>query len=145
MAGELDQLYSPVIREHANRPRHRGRLAGANRRASAKNPLCGDWVAVYLRVEGGVVQEAGFESFGCALCRASASLLTEAVRGRSVGAVRELVDWIETLVGEGRADGDGAEELRVLAAVRGAPARIRCVLLPWRTLAAAMGEPGALT
>lgn len=81
MADDLDRLYSPVIRDHVNQPRNRQRLPQANRRAAGKNPLCGDCVTVQLRVEGDAIREAAFEAFGCALCRASASLLTEAVRG----------------------------------------------------------------
>ncbi|MBK9140565.1 MAG: iron-sulfur cluster assembly scaffold protein [Verrucomicrobia bacterium] len=95
MTYDIAKLYSPVIRDHANRPRNCGRLSSANLRASSKNPLCGDCITVYLRVEDGIVREASFESFGCALCRASASLLTEVVRGLDWQSVRELSKAVE--------------------------------------------------
>jgi nitrogen fixation NifU-like protein len=138
MPGDVGQLYSPVIRAHSEQPRNRGRLAGANRRASGRNPLCGDCVTVWLRVEGERVSEAAFESFGCALMRASASLLTEALKGRRVEAVPGFVAAVERLVREA---GRGEGELSALAGVASFPARIPCVLLPWRTALEALQSP----
>lgn len=134
MNGDIANLYGPVIREHANQPRNCGKLAGANRRGWSKNPLCGDCVTIHLRVEQETIREASFESFGCALCRASASLLTEAVRGKTTVDALNLVQEIEQLVGKGLTSELCFSDLHALGSVREFPARIRCVLLPWETL-----------
>jgi len=134
MNEDVAKLYSPVIREHANQPRNCHRLGDANRCAWSKNPLCGDCVTIYLRVQGGMIQEAAFESFGCALCRASASLLTEAVKGLCAVEASELVMAVETMVAEGDSSVCREGELAALVGVHEFPGRIKCVLLPWRTL-----------
>lgn len=145
MSEVLERLYSPMIREHANQPRNRGRLRDANRRASARNPLCGDCVSVYLRVDEGVIQEAAFESFGCALCRASASLLTEAVRGSHVELVVRLAVAVERMLTDRESGGQEllGDDLIGLACVRGFPSRVNCVLLPWWAALEALGQPQA--
>ncbi len=134
MSEDLERLYSPTIREHANQPRNRRRLPDANRRASGKNPLCGDCVTVYLRLEAEVVQEAAFESFGCALCRASASLMTAALKGATRETATRLAAGVERAL-TGRETGDEAplgDDLAELTAARAFPSRVNCVLLPWR-------------
>ncbi|MBK9140576.1 MAG: iron-sulfur cluster assembly scaffold protein [Verrucomicrobia bacterium] len=105
-------------------------------RASSKNPLCGDCITVYLRVEDGIVREASFESFGCALCRASASLLTEVVRGLDWQSVRELSKAVEAMATKADINASSVcqGELLALGGVHPFPARIPCVLLPWRTV-----------
>jgi nitrogen fixation NifU-like protein len=138
MNEDVSRLYTTVIRKHANQPRNCHRLTEANRRAWSKNPLCGDCVTIHLRVESGVIRAAAFESFGCALCRASASLLTEAVKGLRLEEASELVKAVETMVAEGDSGACREGELTGLAGVHEFPGRIKCVLLPWRTLAEAV-------
>ena len=139
MTEDIAKLYSAVIRDHANQPRNSGRLLSANLRASSKNPLCGDCITVYLRIEGGIVQEASFESFGCALCRASASLLSEAVRGLAWQGVCQLGRAVEAMASQGTTSNLCQGELLALGGVHPFPARIPCVLLPWRTVLEALG------
>ncbi len=142
MNEDVAKLYAPVIREHANQPRNCHRLGDANRRAWSKNPLCGDCVTIYLRVGGEFIQEAAFESFGCALCRASASLLTEAVKGLRLEEASELVRAVEIMVADGKASSLCEGDLLALSAVHEFPARTNCALLPWRTaLEALEAEP----
>ncbi|OQC68457.1 MAG: NifU-like protein [Verrucomicrobia bacterium ADurb.Bin006] len=134
MTEDIAKLYSPVIRDHANQPRNCRRLLSANFRASSKNPLCGDCITVFLRVEDGIVREVSFESFGCALCRASASLLSEAAQGLTWQGVCELGRAVEAMATQGRTSSLCQGELLALGGVHPFPARIPCVLLPWQTV-----------
>ena len=144
---DLSDLYAPLIREHGGNPRNLGALAGATHRARGDNPLCGDTVELRLCCDGTTILEARFDGRSCALCTASASLLTEAVRGKSIIATVELRERLEELVStDGGASTESLGELAVLTAVRAFPSRRRCVLLPWRALGAALaGETGTVT
>lgn len=134
MTEDISKLYSPVVRDHANQPRNCHRLLNANLRASSKNSLCGDCVTLYFQIEDGKVQEVSFESFGCALCRASASLLTETLRGLPWEKGLELCHAVEEMLAEAKTSNLCEGELSALVGVREFPARIPCVLLPWKTL-----------
>jgi nitrogen fixation NifU-like protein len=138
---ELRELYQTTILDHNRRPRNFRVLDDANREADGYNPLCGDKVHVYLRVEDGVVREAAFQGAGCAISTASASLMTEAVRGRPVEEVLRLFDVFHELVtGDptGEPELDGLGKLAVFAGVREFPVRVKCASLPWHTLRAAV-------
>ncbi|MGH0033327.1 MAG: Fe-S cluster assembly sulfur transfer protein SufU [Myxococcota bacterium] len=138
---ELRELYQSVILDHNKSPRNFGAPDDANRHAEGDNPLCGDHVTVHVRLEDGVVAGVGFEGQGCAISTASASLMTEAVKGRSVEEVEKLFDAFHTLVTSdprSEPDPDGLGKLAVFAGVREFPMRVKCSTLGWHTLRAAL-------
>ena len=126
-------LYQDVILQHGKTPHNEGPLADATHEATAKNPLCGDRITLRLRVADGKVEEARFEAKGCMIAKASASLLTDAIRGLSLSAALALLPCVERSIttGEAVADPGPLESLRGAHAF---PARRACVLLPWRAL-----------
>lgn len=141
---ELRDLYQEVIFDHYRRPRNQGALVPANRTAEGHNPLCGDRIALYLRVEGGIVRDAHFEGAGCAIATASASLMTEAVKGKTEAEVKALIDRFHGMVtappGPASAPGPALGKLAALAGVREFPARVKCATLAWHTLHAALDD-----
>jgi nitrogen fixation NifU-like protein len=130
-------LYRQVLLDHGHHPRNLGPLTGCTHEATVENALCGDRVTLRLRVEEGEVAEVRFEARGCLVARASASILTEAVAGRSVERAEELARVIDALVGSG----EPAEDLGALEPLRGVrdfPARRACVALVWTALRGAL-------
>ncbi len=143
MSAELRELYQTTILDHNKKPRNFRRPDGANRQAEGVNPLCGDQVTVYLNVGDGVVEDVGFEGSGCAISRAAASLMTEAVKGRPVAEAQALFERFQALVtSDPRSEPDlGAlGKLAVFAGVREFPVRVKCATLPWHTLHAAIEQ-----
>ena len=140
MFGDLRELYQEVILDHAKRPRNFGHPDAANRRALGNNPLCGDQLALYLSFEDGVVREVAFEGNGCAISMASASLMTEAVKGKTEAEVRDLFERFHELVtvDDASVDADALDKLAVFAGVREFPVRVKCATLAWHTLVAAI-------
>ena len=142
MSSELRDLYQAVILDHYKKPRNFGALEGANCEAEGHNPLCGDEVKVYARVEGDTVEAVGFEGSGCAISTASASLMTQIVRGKSKAEIAAIFERFHTLVTGGTSadPGDLASlgKLAVLAGVREFPARVKCATLVWHALLAAL-------
>ena len=138
MIDELRELYQEVILDHARQPRNFGPCDGANRAARGNNPLCGDHMTIYLTVEDGVVSDVSFEGNGCAISIASASLMTEMIKGRTADQVRTLFDRFRRLVTDGDADEGELDKLTVFAGVREFPVRVKCATLAWHTLAAAL-------
>ena len=136
---ELRELYQSVILDHNKSPRNRGEPSGANRRAEGHNPLCGDHVIVSARVAGDRIEAAGFDGRGCAISTASASLMTEAVRGRSQADVKQLYEDFYQLVttGEARPESE-LGKLEVFAGVHEFPLRVKCATLCWHALRAAL-------
>lgn len=138
---QLTDLYREVILDHNRRPRHFGVLADANRSAKGHNPLCGDKLTVYLRLEGDRIAGVMFEGSGCAISKASASLMTDAVDGRTVDEASALVDRFQAMVTtpmDQPVDEDAMGKLSVLAGVREFPVRVKCASLAWHTLKAAL-------
>lgn len=139
MSGDLRDLYQEVIFDHYKRPRNRGALDAATHRAAGHNPLCGDQVTIYLDVDNGVVKDVRFEGAGCAIATASASLMTEALKGRTVAEVDALFRRFHDLVTDDNAQASpDLGKLEVLAGVREFPARVKCATLAWHTLNAAL-------
>jgi len=139
-------MYQAAILEHARRTRHRGVLDPADARQEGVNPSCGDELLLTLRFDGERVAEARFEGKGCAISQASASLMAQAIEGRSRAEVHALVAHVKAMIhGEGVHDDLG--ELAVLEGVRRLPARVKCAALPWTTLEMALAQrpdgPGA--
>jgi nitrogen fixation protein NifU and related proteins len=139
---DLRDLYQEVVLDHAHRPRNFGRLAGANRRAEGFNPLCGDRVTLYLRLVDSVIEDARFEGNGCAISTASASLMTEALRGKTLDQVQALFGAVHALftVDDGAEPAASLGKLEVLSGVREFPVRVKCATLPWHTLQAALRD-----
>ncbi len=140
---ELRDLYQTMILDHYKKPRNYGEPQGANRHAEGVNPLCGDVVQVHARVDGDVLEDIGFEGSGCAISTASASLMTQIVKGKSRAEVEGIFQRFHDLVtGEGEADASELGKLEVLSGVREFPTRVKCATLVWHALRAAMDESG---
>jgi len=141
MSGELRDLYQEVIFDHYKRPRNQHALTDPSHRAEGHNPLCGDRVTIYLKVEDGVVRDVAFEGAGCAIATASASLMTETLKGRTLDEVNALFRGFHDMVTEARTEEPpGLGKLEVLAGVREFPARVKCATLAWHTLNAALAK-----
>jgi nitrogen fixation protein NifU and related proteins len=140
---DLRDLYQEVVIDHSRRPRNFGAPARYNRHAEGFNPLCGDKLTLYLDVEDGIVRNAGFEGAGCAISMASASLLTEALKGKTEAEAEALFASFHDLVtGKAEADAAALGKLEVLAGVREFPARIKCAILAWHTMRSALNDQG---
>jgi nitrogen fixation NifU-like protein len=137
---DLRELYQEVILDHNKRPRNFGALSEANRHAEGRNPLCGDHLTVHVDVENGVIKGVAFEGAGCAISRASASLMTDAVKGKPVAEAEKLFAEFHRMVTSGvDADVEAAlGKLAVFCGVREFPSRVKCASLAWHTLHAAL-------
>ena len=141
---DLTDLYQEVILDHNRRPRNFGALADANRIARGHNPLCGDKLTLYLKVEGDRIAGVSFDGSGCAISKASASLMTDAIDGLSVDEATALFHKFHTMVTtaiEHDVDDAAVGKLAVLAGVREFPMRVKCASLAWHTLKAALEDP----
>jgi nitrogen fixation NifU-like protein len=143
----LTELYQEVIIDHNRAPRNFKRLADANRVAQGDNPLCGDHIDLFLKVEGDRIADIGFQGSGCAIAQASASLMTSAVQGKSVAEAEQLFTAFHDLVTGVRAvDKATLGKLMALSGVRQFPMRVKCASLSWHALRAALhGDKAATT
>jgi nitrogen fixation protein NifU and related proteins len=142
---DLKELYRDVILDHNRHPRNFGSFEPADGRAEGHNPLCGDRLSVFVRMDGERVADIRFEGKGCAISTASASLMTEAVKGKDRAAIRALFDKVHALLTRPDTAPDGAlGKLAALSGVREFPVRVKCASLCWHTLNAAL-EHGAAT
>ena len=142
---DLKELYRDVILDHNKRPRNFGRLDPADAHADGHNPLCGDRLTVFLKMDGDRVEDIRFEGKGCAISTASASMMTEAIKGRDKAGIGELFGKIHSLLTQQDAVADPAlGKLAALSGVREYPARVKCASLCWHTLNAAL-DKGAAT
>ncbi len=142
---DLRELYQQVILDHTKKPRNFGRIDGAEHKAEGFNPLCGDAVTVYLAVADDLVHDVRFEGKGCAISTASASLMTEAIKGRSIDeacALFERFHGAVTADPEEPVDVDSLGKLAVLAGVREFPMRVKCASLAWHTMKSALVGKG---
>jgi nitrogen fixation protein NifU and related proteins len=140
---DLRELYQEVILDHQKRPRNFHKLEQANRHADGYNPLCGDKVSVYIQFEDGVVKDIGFLGSGCAISTASASMMTESLKGRTQAEVETIFKRFHDLVTGHTSAGADAAELGKLAAFSGVqeyPMRVKCASLAWHTMHAALEE-----
>lgn len=140
----LTELYQNVILEHNRSPRNYRAMPDADRKADGHNPLCGDQVTVWVRMDGDVIGDVSFQGAGCAISRASASLMTGAVKGKSRSEVQGMFDRFHRLV-TGRLPAGESETLGKLAVFSGVsefPIRVKCASLSWHTLKAALAEGG---
>lgn len=136
-----DQLYQEMVVEHKRAPRHFGTLAAPTHQARGRNPTCGDDVQVQVRLEDGRVSDIAFDGQGCAICIASASMMTEAVLGRDIETARALQQRFRSvLTGQTEPQDADLGKMVSLAGVRRYPSRIKCALLGWHALMHAIGE-----
>ena len=138
---DLRELYQEIILEHNKAPRNYRELATANHRAEGYNPLCGDHFTVYLDLKGDSIRDISFQGSGCAISQASASLMTQSVKGKTTVEAERVFDQFHKLVtGQSPANGNRAElgKLAVFAGVSEFPVRVKCATLAWHTLHAAM-------
>ena len=142
---DLKDLYRDVIVDHNRHPRNFGRLDPADAHADGFNPLCGDKLTIYVNLDGERIREAKFQGSGCAISVASASLLTEAVMGKSRAEVQKLFDEVHAVLTQHDAKVDAVElgKLAALSGVREFPARVKCASLCWHTLNAALDRASA--
>jgi nitrogen fixation protein NifU and related proteins len=145
--GELSDLYQEVILDHNKRPRNFRSIENASHHADGYNPLCGDRLSLFVQVDGGIVTDIGFLGAGCAISKASASLMTDAVKGRTVEDARGLFERFHTMVTTPPdRDVEDMGKLSCLAGVREFPVRVKCASLAWHTLKAALDRaPAAST
>ena len=138
---ELRDLYQEVILDHNRRPRNFGALPNANREAEGNNPLCGDRVTVHLHMEGDRIQDISFEGAGCAISTASASLMTEALKGRTIEEAQRIFHGFHDLLTKGtEQDPEALGKLAVFSGVREYPMRVKCATLAWHTFQAALDQ-----
>ena len=136
---DLDDLYQEVILDHNKSPRNFRVMAEANRKAEGYNPLCGDHVTVFLRLDGGVIKDISFQGAGCAISKASASMMTAELKGKSEADAHSLFDQVHRmLTGEAASEGDKVGKLAILSGVCKFPARVKCASLAWHTVNAAL-------
>ncbi|MBK9138161.1 MAG: SUF system NifU family Fe-S cluster assembly protein [Verrucomicrobia bacterium] len=143
MFDELSDLYQQVILDHSKSPRNFRPLEQPSRTAQGHNPLCGDNITLYVRLEGDVIADITFQGSGCAISRASASLLTESLKGRRLAEVKPLFDRIHEMVTTGQVGDGDLGKLAVFAGVHKFPARVKCAILPWHAALAAVEGKGA--
>ena len=137
MFDDLTDLYQQVILDHSKSPRNFHELAGANRTALGNNPLCGDNYTVYALMDGDVIKDISFQGSGCAISKASASILTETLKGKTKDEVKALFDKVHDMVTTGKSS-NGVGKLAVFAGVHKFPARVKCAILPWHAVVAAI-------
>jgi nitrogen fixation protein NifU and related proteins len=144
---ELRELYQDVILEHSKAPRNYRELKSANHKAEGYNPLCGDHFTVYLDLEGDKIQDVSFQGSGCAISKASASMMTQSVKGKSKAEAEKLFEQFHKLVtGAVNGDHDALGKLAVFAGVSEFPVRVKCATLAWHTLQAALeGKQDSVT
>ena len=140
---ELSDLYQQVILDHNKKPRNFRKLEDANHTAEGYNPLCGDQLTIYLNLDDKTVKEIAFEGSGCAISKAAASMMTQAVKGKSKEQAEELFKEFHSMVtGEldEETDENSLGNLKIFAGVRDFPVRVKCATLPWHTMHAALNN-----
>ncbi|CAB3749389.1 Fe-S cluster assembly sulfur transfer protein SufU [Paraburkholderia humisilvae] len=139
---DIRDLYQQVIFDHYRRPHNHHDVDHASHTAEGYNPLCGDRVKLALRVEDGIVTEVGFDGEGCAIATASVSMMTDLIKGKTVAEAEQLIQRFQRMVTSDHApaqsDTEGLGKTTILAGVREFPARVKCAMLAWRTLSAAL-------
>ena len=142
---DLNELYQAIILDHNRRPRNFGEMADASGQAQGKNPLCGDEVSVWIKLEDDQITDISFRGVGCAISRAAASMMTTAVKGKSRQEAAEIFERFHAVV-TGKVSQDEAEKMEkpiaVFAGVSKFPVRVKCAVLPWHTLRSALEVSG---
>ncbi len=141
---DLSDLYQEILLEHNSKPRNFRKLEQATQSAEGYNPLCGDRITLYLSLENGVIADVAFQGSGCAISRASASMLTQSIKGQSVAKAREIFQAFHQMLTEPGAelDYEVLGDLETLSGVVAFPTRIKCAVLAWHTMQAALDGQG---
>ena len=143
---ELDELYREIILDHYRNPRHRGSLSSPSASHEGLNPLCGDEVTVELLVDGGRIADVAYNGSGCSISQSSASMMTEAISGKTLEEVKRLSgDFRSMMRGDDDVDPESLGDLEALSGVRKFPVRVKCATLAWHTLEEALDESGLWT
>jgi len=145
---ELSELYQAVILDHNKKPRNFHKLETANHKAEGYNPLCGDQLTVYVQLEDEAVKDVSFEGSGCAIFKASASMMTQAVKGKSKQETEVLFDEFHRMVTDQldeESEPNQLGKLKIFAGVREFPVRVKCATLSWHTLQAALRDQGRVS
>jgi nitrogen fixation NifU-like protein len=139
---ELRDLYQEVILDHSRSPRNLGPIDPSNREAKGNNPLCGDKFTIYANVEDGIIKDVSFDGRGCAISTASASLMTEILKGLNEAEARAMFERFHAVVTSEKDEAlsEELDKLKALAGVRGYPMRVKCATLAWHTLKAALDQ-----
>ena len=145
MFDDLTDLYQQVILDHSKSPRNFRVLPDANRHAQGHNPVCGDNITLYLRMDGDRVADASFQGSGCAISKASSSILTETLKGKTKAEVKELFEKVRAMVTTGQTPEGDLGKLAVFTGVHKFPARVKCASLSWKTLEQALEGGGVAT
>ena len=143
MDNDLSELYQQVILDHSRKPRHFHVLPDANRSAEGNNPLCGDRYTVYLKLEDGVIRDISFQGSGCAISKASGSMMADQLKGKTIADARHYFSQYQDMVKTGKMDEDAMGKLCAFAGVSHFPMRVKCAILPWHAMLA--GLDGATT
>ena len=144
----LNDLYQEILLEHNSKPRNFREVEEANRTSEGYNPLCGDQITLYLKVVDGVIDDVGFQGSGCAISRASASMMTQSIKGESIERAQEIFDAFHHMIVEPgvELDYDTLGDLETLSGINEYPTRIKCAILAWHTMKAALaGEDTPIT
>ena len=143
----LSDLYQEILLEHNSKPRNFRKVEEANQSADGYNPLCGDQISLYLKVVDGVIDDVGFQGTGCAISRASASMMTQSIKGQSVERAKEIFDAFHHMVTQpgGELDYDTLGDLETLSGINQYPTRIKCAVLAWHTMKAALSGDSEVT
>lgn len=138
---DLRDLYQEVILDHHKKPRNFRKLEHANRQADGYNPLCGDKLSVYLHIEGGIIKDIGFIGTGCAISTASASMMTESLKGKTEAEAKTAFDRFHQIVAKSAGaeqDPGGMGDMAVFSTLREYPVRVKCATLAWHAMRAAL-------
>jgi nitrogen fixation protein NifU and related proteins len=135
---ELNELYQEVILDHSRRPRNFRALPDADRTAEGNNPLCGDHFTVFLKLDGQVMREITFQGAGCAISKASGSMMTDLLKGKTIQEARQYFAQFQQMVTTGQPDEEGMGKLCAFCGVHHFPMRVKCATLPWHALLAGL-------
>jgi len=144
MSDDLTELYQELILDHSRSPRNFRALPNCRHVAQGSNPICGDNYTLYAVLDGDVVRDISFQGSGCAISKASASLLTESLKGKTIAEVRAMFDKVRDMVTTGN-DGGDLGKVAALAGVHKFPARVKCAILPWHAIVAAIEGQGVVS
>jgi nitrogen fixation NifU-like protein len=141
----LSDLYQEILLEHNSKPRNFRKVDDPSRTAEGFNPLCGDQITLYLKLADGVIEDVGFQGTGCAISRASASMMTQSIKGKSLAEADEIFEAFHQMITEPDAelDYEALGDLETLAGVNEYPTRIKCAILAWHTMRSALADSDA--
>ncbi len=140
----LSDLYQEILLEHNSKPRNFRKVEDASRTAEGYNPLCGDQITLYLKLVDGVVEDVGFQGVGCAISRASASMMTQSIKGKSLDEANVIFGAFHDMITRPDAEPDYEilGDLETLAGINEYPTRIKCAIIPWHTMRSALSGEG---